>query len=187
ICAHEAYWRILKFDIHRREPGVQILAVHLEDMQRITFIDEDRLESVIDLPRKKSKTLTEWFAFNEANEVRRHLSYLEFLSEFVWYSNRKSWSPRKNSKSSIGHLVAVCQALGLLGDDKEWEISFEEVCGSTTPEDLRSLFSHILLYCDVSDPSRLRRKYWKEMSYDIPKKVSETLQIPDYHLNDDSL
>nr|GFC35252.1 DNA helicase [Tanacetum cinerariifolium] len=83
ICAHEAYWRILKFDIHRREPGVQILAVHLEDMQRITFIDEDRLESVIDLPRKKSKTLTEWFAFNEANEVRRHLSYLEFLSEFV--------------------------------------------------------------------------------------------------------
>nr|GFA93179.1 helitron helicase-like domain-containing protein [Tanacetum cinerariifolium] len=25
--------------------------------------------------------------------------------------------------------IAVCQALGLLGDDKEWEISFEEACG----------------------------------------------------------
>nr|GEW89449.1 DNA helicase [Tanacetum cinerariifolium] len=37
------------------------------------------------------------------------------------------------------------------------------------------------------DPSRLWRKYWKEMSYDIPKKVSEKVQIPDYHLNDDSL
>nr|GEW39505.1 DNA helicase [Tanacetum cinerariifolium] len=84
ICAHEAYWRILKFDIHRREPAVQILAVHLEDMQRITFRDEDRLESVTDFPGRKSTTLTEWFAFYEANEVRRHLSYLDFPSEFVW-------------------------------------------------------------------------------------------------------
>ncbi|GJY15965.1 DNA helicase, partial [Tanacetum coccineum] len=36
-------------------------------------------------------------------------------------------------------------------------------------------------------PSRLWRKYWKDMSYDIPKKVSERVQISDYHLNDDSL
>ncbi|GJZ46146.1 DNA helicase [Tanacetum coccineum] len=193
ICAHEAYWRILK------------------------------LKLVVDLPGKKSTTLTEWFAFNEANEVGRHLSYLEFPSEFVWYSDRKSWSPRKNSKSSIGRLAyvhptsgelfflrmllchqkgcrdfwevqtvkgvfyltyrAACQALGLLGDDKEGEIAFEEECGSATPEELRFLFSHILLYCDVADPSRL----WKEMSYDIPKKVSDKVQIADYHLNDDSL
>nr|GEZ43415.1 DNA helicase [Tanacetum cinerariifolium]GEZ44980.1 DNA helicase [Tanacetum cinerariifolium] len=135
----------------------------------ITFRDEDRLEIMIDLPGKKSTTLTEWFAFNEANEVGKHLSYLEFSSEFLWYSNRKSWSPRKNSKSSIGRLAyvhptsgelfflgmllchqkackdfwevqtvngifyptyrAACQALGLLGDDKEWEIAFEEACG----------------------------------------------------------
>ncbi|GJU83002.1 DNA helicase [Tanacetum coccineum] len=216
-----------QFDIHHREPAVQILAVHLEDMQRITFRYQDRLKSVIDLPRKKSTTLTEWFAFNKANEVGRHLSYLEFPSEFVWYSDRKSWSPRKTNKSSIGRLAyvhptsgelfflrmllchqkgcrdfwevqtvngvfyptyrAACQALGLLGDDKEWEIAFEEACGSATPEELRFLFSHILLYCDVADPSRLWRKYWKEMSYDIPKKVSEKVQIPDYHLNDDLL
>ncbi|GKB34033.1 hypothetical protein Tco_0878975 [Tanacetum coccineum] len=159
---------------------------------------------MIDLPRKKSTSLTEWFAFNEDNEMGRHLSYLEFPSEFVWYSDRKSWSPRKNSKSSIGRLAdlwevqtikdvfyptyrAACQALGLLGDDKEWEIAFEEACGSATPEDLWFIFSYILLYCNVVDPSRLWRKYWKDMSYDIPKKESERVQISDYHLNDDSL
>ncbi|GJY49335.1 DNA helicase, partial [Tanacetum coccineum] len=198
ICAHEVYRRILKFDIHRREPVVQILVVHLEDMHRITFRDQDRLKSVIDLPEKKSTTLTKWFAFNEANEVGMHLSYLEFSSEFVWYSDRKSWSPRKNSKSSIGRLAyvhppsgelfflrmllchqkrcrdfwevqtvngvfyptykAACQALGLLGDDKELEIAFEEACGFATPEELRFLFSHILLYYDVADPSRLWKK-----------------------------
>nr|GEV76490.1 DNA helicase [Tanacetum cinerariifolium] len=147
ICAHVAYWRILKFDIHRREPAVQILAMHLEDMHRVTFRDQDRLKSLNDLPRKKSTTLTEWFAFNEANEVGRHLSYLEFPSEFVWYFDRKSWSSWKNSKSSIGRL-AYSYALGLLGDDKEWEIAYEEACGSATTKELRFLFSHILLYCD---------------------------------------
>nr|GEZ02806.1 DNA helicase [Tanacetum cinerariifolium] len=119
VCDHEAYWRILKFEIHRREPAVQILAVHLEDMQRITFRDQDKLESAIDLPGKKNTTLTEWFAFNEANEVGRNLTYLEFPSEFMWYSDKKSWSPQKYSKSSIGRLAAACQALGLLGDEKE--------------------------------------------------------------------
>nr|GEU90281.1 DNA helicase [Tanacetum cinerariifolium] len=62
---------------------------------------------VVALSGKKSTTLTEWFAFNEDNEVGRHLSYLEFPSEFVWYSDRKSWSLRKNSKSSIGRLAYV--------------------------------------------------------------------------------
>ncbi|GKD36952.1 DNA helicase [Tanacetum coccineum] len=193
ICAHEAYWRILKFDIHRREPAVQILAVHLQDMQRITFRDKDMLKSVVDLPGKKSTTLTEWFAFNEANEVGRHLSYLEFPSEFVSYFDRKSWSPRKNSKSSIGQLAYVHPTSGelfflrmLLCHQKGCR-DFLGTCGSATPEELQFLFSHILLYCDVADPSRLWKKYWKEMSYDIPKKVSDKVQIVDYHLNDDSL
>ncbi|GJT77618.1 DNA helicase [Tanacetum coccineum] len=94
-----------QFDIHHREPAIQILAVYLEDMHRITFRDKDSLKSVIDLPGKKNTTLTEWFASNEANEVGRNLSYLEFPLVFVWYSDRKSWSPRKNSKLSIGRLA----------------------------------------------------------------------------------
>ncbi|GJS17525.1 DNA helicase [Tanacetum coccineum] len=98
-------WRILKFEIHHRERAVQILAVYLEDMQRITFRDRDRLRSVVDIP-------------------------------------------------------AACEALGLLGDDTEWEIALEEACVSATPE---------------------------ELSHDIPKKVPERVHIPNYHLNADSL
>nr|GEX63010.1 DNA helicase [Tanacetum cinerariifolium] len=157
----KAYWRILKFDIHRHELAVQILVVYLEDMQRITFRDKERLKSVIDLPGKKSTTLTEWFAFNEANEVGRHLSYLEFPSNLrgeLFFSRmllchqkgcRDFWEVQ--TVKGVFYLTyrAACQALGLLGDDKEWEISFEEACGSATPEELRFLFSHILLYCDV--------------------------------------
>ncbi|GJR20425.1 DNA helicase [Tanacetum coccineum] len=142
VCAHEAYWRILKFDIHRREPDVQVLSVHLQDMQRVTFRDRDRLESVVNLPGKKDTTLTEWFSYNTANED---------------------------------------------GDDRQWEIAIEEACGSATPEQLRYVFAHILLHCKVTNPSRLWVKYWKEMSHDMAKRVSQTVQIPNYHLNDDSL
>ncbi|GKD58655.1 hypothetical protein Tco_1296164 [Tanacetum coccineum] len=105
VCAHEAYWRILKFDIHCREPTIQILAVHLENMQRVTFRDRDRLKSVVNLLGKKNTTLTEWFAYNTANVDGRHLTYLDFPSQYVWYADRKSWSPRRNSKASIGRLA----------------------------------------------------------------------------------
>nr|GEW05746.1 helitron helicase-like domain-containing protein [Tanacetum cinerariifolium] len=90
VCEHEACCRILKFDIHRREPVVQILVVHLQGMQRITFRDRDNLESVINLPVRTSTTLTEWFAYNEANQDGRHLTYQDFPSEFVWYDDRKN-------------------------------------------------------------------------------------------------
>nr|GEV88416.1 hypothetical protein [Tanacetum cinerariifolium] len=136
-------------------------------MQRITFRDRDNLESIVNLPGRTSTTLTEWFTYNEANENRRHLTYQDFPSEFVWYADRKSWSRRRNSKSSVGHLAYVhptsgelfyfrillchkkgctqfievqmindvfyptyrgaCEALGLLGDDKEWDIAMQEV------------------------------------------------------------
>nr|GEU62523.1 helitron helicase-like domain-containing protein [Tanacetum cinerariifolium] len=54
--------------------------------RQITFRDDDRLESVIDFPRKKSTTLTDW----------------------------KSWPPQKNNKSSIGRLAYVHPTSGEL-------------------------------------------------------------------------
>ncbi|KAF5818603.1 putative helitron helicase-like domain-containing protein [Helianthus annuus] len=37
ICPHEASWRIFAFPIHHRNPLVQVLAVHLEGRQNLTF------------------------------------------------------------------------------------------------------------------------------------------------------
>ncbi|GJT16542.1 hypothetical protein Tco_0875248 [Tanacetum coccineum] len=124
----------------------------------------------------------------------RHLTYLEFLSKFLWYGDRKSWSPRQNSKSSIGRLAYVHLTSGelfflrmLRCHQKGFRDFLEEACASATPAELGSVFAHILLHCDVTDPYKLWRKYWKEMSHDMPEKVSQTVKIPDYHLNDDGL
>ncbi|GJW09054.1 DNA helicase [Tanacetum coccineum] len=164
------------------EPTVQILFVHLEDMQWITFRDRDRLESVINLPGRKNTTLTEWFAYNAANEDGRHLTYLDFPSEFVWYDDHKSWWSRRNSKASIGHLAytvhdifyptcnAACEALGLLGDENEWDIAMQEACASATSSQLSFVFAHILTHYEVIDPVKHWTKYWKEMSHDIPDR-----------------
>ncbi|GJX83123.1 DNA helicase [Tanacetum coccineum] len=115
----------------RRDTGVSTIK-----HQRITFRDGDRIEYVVNLPGRKSMTLTEWFAYNAANEDGRHLTYLDFPSEFVWYDDHKSWWSHQNSRSSVGRLAdfpevqtvhdifyptcrAACQALGLLEDDNE--------------------------------------------------------------------
>ncbi|GKA33645.1 DNA helicase [Tanacetum coccineum] len=149
-------------EIQNYVEAIQILAVYLEDMQRITFRDQDMLKSVIDLPGKKNTTLNEWLSFNEANEQKGCRDFWEVQTvNGVFYPTYR----------------AACQALGLLGDDKEWEIAFEEACRSATPEELWFLFSHILLYYDVADASRLWRKYWKEMSYDILKSVRKRAYI----------
>jgi len=39
VCPYEAAWRILGFTIHHRNPSDQVLSVHLEGMQNITFRD----------------------------------------------------------------------------------------------------------------------------------------------------
>nr|GEU35836.1 DNA helicase PIF1, ATP-dependent [Tanacetum cinerariifolium] len=57
IGPHEACWRILDFPIHYRDPAVQILVVHLENMQRITFRSKDNLQSVVNNPTKKKQLL----------------------------------------------------------------------------------------------------------------------------------
>nr|GEX53505.1 DNA helicase [Tanacetum cinerariifolium] len=47
ICPHEACWRIIKYEIHSRQPAVQILVVQLENMQSITFIDRQPLKLLV--------------------------------------------------------------------------------------------------------------------------------------------
>lgn len=115
ICPHEACWRIFNFPIHHREPAVQILAVHLKDMQTITFREKEALNSILTDDGRKLTTLTQWFMYNTLYEDGRHLTYLDFPSEYIWYETSKEWKRRKHkTKSAIGRLVYVHPAAGEL-------------------------------------------------------------------------
>ncbi|GJX30769.1 DNA helicase [Tanacetum coccineum] len=229
ICPFEACWRIFDYPIHRREPAVQILNMHLEIMQRVNFRERDRLDVIVNMPDKKKTTLTEWYVYNNEHTDGRHLTYLDFPSKFVWYADSKSWHKRViQTKKSIGRLTyvhpnfgdlfyfrmllshkkgcrspievrtvngqalptyrAACEALGLLGDDKEWDIALEESGVSATSAQLRTLFAQILVYCGVADPRKLWEKHWEAMKLEVTlngfgKSVKEFgLPTPPEHL-----
>ncbi|GJX71193.1 hypothetical protein Tco_0308364 [Tanacetum coccineum] len=82
---------------------------------------------------------------------------------------------------------AACEALGLLGDDKEWDITLEESTASATSKETRVLFAQILIYCDVADPIKLWAKHWEAMQDDIQAKISKATGIQNYHVNNAEL
>nr|XP_043611898.1 uncharacterized protein LOC122583571 [Erigeron canadensis] len=224
IGPYEACWRIFNFRIHHREPAVVIMAVHIENMQQINFRSGQRLEAIVGDCERKKTTLTEWLNFNTSSEEGRHLTYLNFPSEFVWCLAQKSWKKRANkNKPSIGRLTyvhpssgelfylrmllchqkgcksfqdiqkvddkvyptyrAACKTLGLLGDDKEWSAALEEAAAhSGTSAELRSLFAHILIFSEVTDPITLWKKHWTQMAEDIPRRISTSPYIDISHV-----
>ncbi|PWA50520.1 DNA helicase [Artemisia annua] len=198
---------------------------HLQEMQHITFGEQEPLARVVTDDGRKLTTLTEWFTYNTLFTDGRHLTYLDFPSEYVWYEEDKAWRRRKiKTKHSIGRLAyvhpaagelfyfrmllahqkrcksftevrtvnnhtfptyrAACQAMGLLDDEKEWDISLEEASMTATVGHLRTLFCHILMYCEVSDPLKLWERHWRLMADDIPRKASETSNVRTLYVND---
>ncbi|XP_071728958.1 uncharacterized protein [Rutidosis leptorrhynchoides] len=112
ICPHEACWCIFNIPIHHREPAVQILSVHLENMQLMKFRGKQSLQEIFENTEKKKTTFTEWLCYN-ASSAGRHLAYLDFPSEFVWYQAQKSWKSRENiNKSSIGRMSYIHPSFG---------------------------------------------------------------------------
>ncbi|XP_076908517.1 uncharacterized protein LOC143565430 [Bidens hawaiensis] len=64
ICPHEASWRIFNFPIHERNPPVQVLSVHLENSQNVTFRDNENLNNIVENSFITRTTLTEWLSKN---------------------------------------------------------------------------------------------------------------------------
>lgn len=62
---------------------------------------------------------------------------------------------------------AACDALGLLGDDKEWFCALADAAQWAFPYQLRQLFVTLLLFCELKDPLSLLEEYVKVMGEDM--------------------
>ncbi|GJZ19909.1 DNA helicase, partial [Tanacetum coccineum] len=82
----------------------------------------------------------EWYVYNNENTDDRHLTYLDFPSEFVWYANSKRWHRRV--------VPWTKKSLACLGDDREWDIALEESAVLATSSEIRTLFAQLLIYCE---------------------------------------
>lgn len=72
---------------------------------------------------------------------------------------------------------AASNALGLIGDDIEWLTCFTEASVWATASQLRSLFCHLLLFCEVSNPLLLWNTACDQMKDDYLHCL--TTEIPD--------
>lgn len=76
----------------------------------------------------------------------------------------------------------ACNALGLLGDDKEWDEALKDADLWASAAQLRDLFVTMLLYCEVGNPQKLWEDNWKILSEDILYQQRQMLSMPELTL-----
>ncbi|GKC67467.1 DNA helicase [Tanacetum coccineum] len=109
ICPHEACWRILDFPIHSREPAVQIMSVHLEYMQRI----------------------------NHRERLSKEYRVQNIRKQHLLNGCNSPLDVRTVNNQLLPTYRAACEALGLLGDDRVWDIALEEATFTGSSSELR--------------------------------------------------
>ncbi|XP_052157095.1 uncharacterized protein LOC127774827 isoform X2 [Oryza glaberrima] len=67
---------------------------------------------------------------------------------------------------------AACQALGLLGDDREWSFALADAAHWALPYQLRELFVTLLLFCNVTDPSALFEEHMSSIGQDVAYRLN---------------
>ncbi|KAD5961964.1 hypothetical protein E3N88_13437 [Mikania micrantha] len=82
---------------------------------------------------------------------------------------------------------AACEKLGLIGDDKEWVFAFGKASAWATASELRSLFTHMLLHCEISNPLQLWNTHWQSMSDDITMYIQHETALDFIHVNENDI
>ena len=67
----------------------------------------------------------------------------------------------------------VCRELGLLQDDKEWDLALAEGAATQMCPALRELFITILLFCNPGNPEELFSKHFLEWADDFIRKAEK--------------
>ncbi|PRQ28775.1 putative DNA helicase Pif1, helitron helicase-like domain-containing protein [Rosa chinensis] len=81
----------------------------------------------------------------------------------------------------------ACQALGLLGDDKEWTEALSDSLYTATASEIRQLFVTIILFCDVANPEKLLNLFWLNMCDDILHNTRIEVGNPNLILSESEL
>ncbi|KAK9675584.1 hypothetical protein RND81_11G017000 [Saponaria officinalis] len=109
LSAYEAAWRIFEFEIHKRNPAITRLPVHLEGEQAVVLKDKDNIKVVIERANENETMLMGWLTANTIYPEARTLTYGQFPTKFVWTDG--CWT-RRNKGMSIGRMAFVHPTAG---------------------------------------------------------------------------
>uniref|UniRef100_A0A0R0HRU7 ATP-dependent DNA helicase n=1 Tax=Glycine max TaxID=3847 RepID=A0A0R0HRU7_SOYBN len=140
ICPCESTWRIFGFPIHGKKPVVERLQFHLPGQHNVVYEDHDDIDDVLSKTNISDSKFISWMNINQNFVEGRSLTYVEFVSKFVYSKKKRCWQLRKKGYT-IGRLLwdlraignvqyptyrEACFAMGLLQDDKEFIEAIKE-------------------------------------------------------------
>ena len=136
-----------------------------------------------------------WTVRKKGTQIGR-LLFTHHTSGEIWYLRLLLTKVR--GPTSFNHLKTVngvfcatfkeaCQKYGFLEDDNEWNEVLQECSKCGFPGQIRELFVHIMVNCQVSDLSSLWKKYWKGMSDDILMRIQKEALNADHSISDKQL
>lgn len=136
ICASEAAWRLLGFDIHYRYPSVERLPVHVPGGKSVSFkANQKNLEQIATQANARKSKLEAWFVANRTIPGAREFTYQEFPRGFTWQPRTCSWKQRQRGMV-IGRLSEVHASSG---DAFYLRMLLMRNKGSTSFTDLRTV------------------------------------------------
>lgn len=81
----------------------------------------------------------------------------------------------------------TCNALGLLQNDTEWHEAIKENSHHATASQMRQLFVHILVNCEVTDPSKLWFDHIQDFTDDITWMRRKVLKNNELQLSEEEI
>ncbi|KAL7604804.1 hypothetical protein Lser_V15G17766 [Lactuca serriola] len=128
-------------------PSVVRLPFHIPGQQQIIYGEDDDIDDVLDKPSVASSMFTTWMECNAVNADARKLTYVEFLTKFVWHRGDRIWKPRKVGKY-IGRIHSVSPNLR---EAYFLRILLNKVKGPKSFEEIRTVngeeYSSVIDFC----------------------------------------
>ncbi|XP_074336548.1 uncharacterized protein LOC141673702 [Apium graveolens] len=189
ISACEAWWRIFQFSINYRYPAVERLPFHLPNEHTIIFEENRCIENVLNMPGVDKIKFTKWEETNKRNNDARSLTYAKFPQHWVWNSKGRTSFERMRTIDGVTYptFKAVCYALGLLDDDKEWIDCLSEAAVWATGNELHNLFVTMLVFCQVFNVLELWRTHSEILSEDMLHLQRRRFQAPNLQLTKEQM
>ncbi|XP_074366848.1 uncharacterized protein LOC141707539 [Apium graveolens] len=153
----------------------------MEDEKSISFKPHDDLGDVAERAKIRFTKLEGWQTCvngNFGNVVRCLVDYQAFTRIPVKHFFLRMLLMHIKGATSYQDLKIIngivynsyqeaCDALGLLKDDRQWDVAMSENAVHAMPCQLRQLFVHISSNNQVADPLKLWEKHWESMFEDI--------------------
>ena len=146
---------------------------------------EDRM-TYVDFPKKYvwDKKDKKWRKRKQASDTIGRVHSVNPLAGDVFYLRILLHHAHCKGKTSFNDLMRingekkesyqeVCRELGLLQDDKEWDLVLTEGAVTQMCPALRELFITILLFCSPGNPGELFENHFLEWTDDIKKKAEK--------------